>query len=92
MTTTVHLLPTLARFVGKKLQSGEFPDVDTLVNEALQEKAERDTVYQAWAQTHVSTARAEVENGTAKYVDLEVVADWVSSWGSESEEPRPVCA
>jgi Arc/MetJ-type ribon-helix-helix transcriptional regulator len=92
MTTTVHLLPKLAHFVGNKIQSGEFPDIDTLVNEALQEKAERDSAYQKWAHEHISTALAETKDGTAKYADFEVVTDWVSGWGSEGEKPTPVCA
>ena len=91
MTTTIHLPPDLARFVDEKLRSGDFPDADTLVNEALREKAQRDVAYQAWAEEHIAEALNDVRAGTAKYASLEVVSDWVQSWGSESEQPTPVC-
>ena len=91
MTTTVHLPPELAQFVDEKVRSGEFPDVDALVNEALREKAQRDAAYQTWAEAHVREALDDVRAGTATYANLDVVSDWVESWGSESELPKPIC-
>ena len=92
MTTTVKLTPALARFVDQKVEAGEYPDVETLLNEALREKAERDVTYQPWADVHIEQALLDVRSGTAKYANLKVVSAWMKSWGMENELQKPVCA
>lgn len=91
MTTTVKLSPELARFVDEKVKAGEYPNVETLVNEALREKAERDATYEPWAQAHIEQSLLDVQSGTAKYASLEVVSAWMKSWGMENELQKPVC-
>ena len=91
MTTTVHLPPDLSRFVDEKVQSGEFPNAEALVNEALREKATRDANYQEWAKRHIMQALADVHSDDATYASFDVVSSWVDSWGSENEQQKPVC-
>ena len=57
MTTTVHLSPELAQFVDQKVRSGEFPNIDAVVNEALREKAERDAACHSRVEVHVRQIR-----------------------------------
>ncbi|MCA1600687.1 MAG: hypothetical protein LC776_03230, partial [Acidobacteria bacterium] len=71
MTTTVTLTPALARFVDRKVEAGEYPDVETLLNEALREKAERDATYEPWAEAHIEQALLDVRSRTAKYASIE---------------------
>ena len=91
MTTKVHLPPELARFVDEKVHSGEYPDVETLVNEALREKAERAATYEPWAHAHIEQALTEVRSGVAKYASFEIVNAWARSWGTGNELPKPTC-
>jgi len=91
MSNTIHLLPELAQFLDEKIRSGEFADADELVNEALREKADRDHAYKTWAHAHIADALAEVRAGDAKYASLEMVTEWVTSWGTEDEQPKPLC-
>ena len=45
--------------------------------------------HEAWQLDAIHKSLAKLESGKAKFVEHDVVAQWLSSWGSDKEMGRP---